>query len=146
LVHALAAICGIVLAVVVMGCMSISIGKFAATAVEAEEPFCQEGECSLAGCERDVYYPIPFAHPPNLEVTGLSGQYELLEQREDHFRIRGGSMPGTPTLQWKAKGVRAARATPCSPSPVSAPLTLSAPASSPALPPPTSPTPPPVSD
>jgi hypothetical protein len=73
----------------------------------------QEGKVSLgAHGEREVFYAVPFAGPPNLELeTPLGGVFamenvKLKEQKADHFTIQntGG---GRHELRWRAEGIRA---------------------------------------
>src|SRR5262249_4362379 len=55
-----------------LGCMSLSIGektyKSGCAEVTADNILVQTGETHLKSCgELDVFYPIPYAHTPNLE-------------------------------------------------------------------------------
>jgi hypothetical protein len=66
----------------------------------------QEGEISLAGGEeRDVFYPIPFASNPNLELSSSFNQCVIAEQKEDHFRVQNKSWHDM-EARWHAKGIR----------------------------------------
>ena len=92
--------------VVVLGCMSISIGKFSGT--EADGVFCQEGEVTMAAQElREVFYPVPYAHSPNLEVSSTFHDCKLVSQREGSFQVRNEAYHSV-TMSWKARGLRAA--------------------------------------
>src|ERR1700677_3056545 len=59
--------------------------------------------------ELDVFYPVPFVSPPNLQVESefASQTFVVLEQKADHFRVRNESSFGFPIkLTWNARGVR----------------------------------------
>jgi hypothetical protein len=116
---------GAVLMVIVLGCMNISIGSFRRS---EDGTFEQKGELRLAsGCEQDVYYPIPFAHTPNVELSGDVDNCFLVEQKEDHFRIRNPG-PFKCCPDWTARGVRCA---PPAPVVITAPPITALPAPSP---------------
>jgi hypothetical protein len=89
--------------------MSITFGGLSfGSRTEADGTFCQEGEIHvLKGDEQDVYYPAPYAGPPNLELTDNVDQCLVLEQKPDHFRVRNPG-PFESTLHWKARGLRVA--------------------------------------
>jgi hypothetical protein len=102
----------VALLLILLGCMSISIGKFSGTGsgctAEADGIFCQEGEATLAAGElREVYFPAPYAHLPNLEVSDTFHNCVLLHQREDSFSVRNDASYSV-TVSWKARGMRAA--------------------------------------
>jgi hypothetical protein len=118
------------LTLIILGCMSLSFGgrNYTTNFVDDEGVLCQEGCVTFRACEeRTVYYPIPYASPPNLDLKprGSFTDVTLLDQKADHFRIAwGGQFPpvGAQEVKWKAKGVRlcapcAAPATPGSPPP-----------------------------
>jgi hypothetical protein len=124
----------VLLTVVFLGCMSLSFGE--RTVVESKtQPDVLEQEGTMpfrGGAEQDVYYPIPYSHPPNLVVDAFS--CEVVEQKEDHFRVKfshhgvdGRSVP------WKARGVRYVPPAPVIPVP--APPPGLPPAPGPVLPP-----------
>jgi hypothetical protein len=82
-----------------------------------------------------VYYPVPYASPPNLEIHDSFHNCRILEQRADGFRI----VQDNPvlTFTWTARGVKSAPAAqPVAPASVA--VLPAAPASVPApvLPPP----------
>jgi hypothetical protein len=84
--------------------------------------FTQEGGATLpARCEQDVYYPVAFASPPNLEIEddGLFQRCEIIEQRADRFRVWNPTFLSR-SLSWTARGVQCAPAVP--PPPPSDPL------------------------
>jgi hypothetical protein len=96
-------------AVVVLGCMSISIGKFTGTTFTDDNgALCQSDEEVIRpGCEQDIYYPIPYASVPHLTLSNTPfDQVTLVEQREDRFRVRN-TGAFSHKITWKAKGVRA---------------------------------------
>jgi hypothetical protein len=68
----------------------------------------QQGKAAVAGEKPiDVYYPIPYASPPNLTVQG--DQIEIVEQKADHFQLKKkDSSPGAIEVQWLAQGLRSA--------------------------------------
>ena len=93
---------GVLLCVVVLGCMSISFGGKNLCCTDPQEPFEQKGEvCLDAQGEIDVYYPLPYVSPPNLTVEAESHKVVVLEQKPDHFRVGGFGK-----LTWVARGVR----------------------------------------
>ena len=99
---------------ILLGCMSISIGKFGGPAccTEPDGTFCQEGEVSVpANTVREVFYPVPYANRPNLEISDLFSHGELLDQKETSFKVRNASSFAV-TLSWKARGVRVISPTP----------------------------------
>lgn len=121
-VRAAAALSLAALAVIFLGCMSLSFGGRNYTTHPAEdEVLCQQGCISFRACdERTVYYPVPYASPPNLDVNSSCGDVALLDQKPDHFRVAWkGTGPtfGTDQVKWKAKGLRRCASTPapCAP-------------------------------
>lgn len=126
---------GVLLCLVVLGCMSISFGGKNVCCTDPAEPFEQKGElCLAAQGEIDVYYPVPYVSPPNLTVDGPAHKVLVLDQKPDHFRVAG-----TGKLTWVARGVRSGPTVvvPVAPSPP--PPALAGPA--PPLPPPPEPRP-----
>ncbi len=105
-------VAAIVLLLVLLGCMSISIGKFSGTGSgctnEADGIFCQEGEVTVPAQQvREVFYPAAYVHAPNLEVNDTFHDCVVVAQREDSFSVRNDAGHGV-TVSWKARGVRAA--------------------------------------
>ena len=97
------------LLVILLGCMSIEIGKFGSSGstTESDGTFCQEGEVTVSpGVIRDVYYPAPYVHVPNLEVSDTFHDCVLLTQREESFSVRNDSSHSV-TVSWKARGIKA---------------------------------------
>jgi hypothetical protein len=73
----------------------------------------QEGKISLGPHgEREVFYAVPFAGPPNLELeTPLGGVFgmdsvKLKEQKADHFTIQN-TDGNRREVRWRADGIRA---------------------------------------
>ena len=69
----------------------------------------QQGRGTIRGlAEEDVYFPVPYISPPNLELIGDSENVQLEYQRRDHFRIKNWSNNRhyVATFGWKAKGVK----------------------------------------
>ncbi len=123
---------GVLLCLVVLGCMSISFGGKNYCCTDPQEPLEQKGElCLEAQGEIDVYYPLPYASPPNLTVDGPLHRAVILEQKPDHFRVAGSGK-----LKWVARGVRASPpvVVPVAPSPP--PPALAGPPPAPVPPPP----------
>jgi hypothetical protein len=68
--------------------------------------FIQEGTTRLRPrSEQDVFYPVPYAHPPNLELGEDCDDCVILEQKEDHFRVKNQSF-FTANVGWQARGIR----------------------------------------
>jgi hypothetical protein len=112
-----------------LGCMSLSFGERSAEAPAPDcGPLVQKGEVTVpAGTEQDVYYPIPFASPPNLTIRDMIEECVVVDQKPDHFRIRnerklGVSVCGHVAVQWTARGLRAS----ANPAPASAALPVPA--------------------
>ena len=90
---------------IILGCMSLSIGE-RTTLPDDRLAYTQEGSAHVEiGQELDVYYPVPYASPPNLELKGL-GSYTIVDQQADHFRVHNnGSFLG---FDWTARGMKVA--------------------------------------
>jgi hypothetical protein len=68
--------------------------------------FIQKGQVHLKPwCEQDVFYAVPYAGPPNLELGNDCDDFEIIEQKADHFRIRNRGFFRT-AAEWTARGVR----------------------------------------
>ena len=90
------------------GCLSFSIGGNHSTHSN-EDPavLAQSGTVTIpAGPVHDVYYPIPYASPPNLELDDPLHACEIVEQKADHFRVRINGVAGSAAVKWNASGVR----------------------------------------
>jgi len=103
-------VAAIALLLIFLGCMNIEIGKFGSSSsgtTESDGTFCQEGEATIApGVIREVYYPVPYGHPPNLEVGDTFHYCQLVSERENSFSVRNDSTHSV-TVSWKARGLKA---------------------------------------
>jgi hypothetical protein len=121
------AVAASIMLAIIMGCMSLSMSIGCKTGPDGTT--CQEGKVSVEdGQELDVYYPIPYASPPNLEISGDSESYQIIEQKADHFRIRNQCVNRRYQWNWKARGSK------CPPG--AAPTVIVTPPSPPPVPPP----------
>src|SRR4051794_3354359 len=88
-----------------MGCLSFSFGG---RQQPAEDPsvLAQSGSVTVPkGQVKDVFYPVPYPSPPNLELDDSFHHYVVIDQQADHFRVRNDS--GAWDVKWTARGVRA---------------------------------------
>ena len=128
-----AAVAAAIIVGIFAGCMSLSIGGRTSHHVTSEAAsedgiFLQQGVARIKGSgDIDVFYPVAYQRPPNLELGEDSDHCEIVEQREDHFRVHNSS-PFKGEVQWKARGVRVSSAAATAP--------VSPPASPPPDPPP----------
>jgi hypothetical protein len=110
-----AAVAAATVALIFLGCMSISIG--CRTAEEAKScaddsgVLTQEGKVPLyVGGRQTIYYPIPYASPPNLELHDPHHYYDITEQKEGYFILCCSGFTGfwqeAQAVTWKARGVR----------------------------------------
>jgi hypothetical protein len=97
---------------IILGCMSFSLGgrtyQCQSTACHLADDglWTEKGETHLkVHGEQDVYYPVPFATTPNVELTSDFEHCAIVEQKPDHFRIRNTS-GSVVTANWQARGVR----------------------------------------
>jgi hypothetical protein len=94
-----------------LGCMSLSIGG--RTYEAGSNDLTSEAEMLVQGGdvrvrphgEQTVYYPIPYAHAPNLNLGEEADDCTILEQKEDCFRVRNTSFFAA-TIHWKARGMK----------------------------------------
>jgi hypothetical protein len=120
------AIAGSLVVLTFLGCMSLT---FQGRTVSVEngtcpEVICEKGKVHIAAnCIADVYYPHAFSTRPNLEFDDHHDCCELIEQREDGFRVRNQSSFGV-TMTWKARGVHTETPSPV----VGPPLVVATPA------------------
>jgi hypothetical protein len=109
-------------AIIVVGCMNISLGGHSAAVsvplAEEQGTFEQTGRLPVRTGPDPVcvFYAVPFASPPNLDVEDPSGQCDIIEQKENCFKVRfHANVTSSPqTLAWKARGTRASQ-TPATP-------------------------------
>ncbi len=98
-----AALAGGFTALIFLGCMCFNIGS----QFTIPETFEQEGQVTVpANCEMDVFYPIPYATPPNLTFENGHNDCFLVEQKNNHFRIFNKNVTKARTIDWKANGQR----------------------------------------
>ena len=106
-----------------LACMSLNIGGTADSSFREDTSGRQTGKLFVApGQEAVVYYPTPYASPPNLELddSRVQKSCQIVEQRPDGFRVR--NMSATPIdVGWQARGVKAT-ATASAPTPVQTPV------------------------
>jgi hypothetical protein len=104
------AVAGAAIGLILLGCMSISLdGRPIRIEHFTEDGItCHRGTVHVpANADADVYYPLPFASKPNLELTDPFGNCEIVLQREDCFRVHNTSCIST-TAKWKARGPKLA--------------------------------------
>ena len=67
----------------------------------------QDGKVTVGGHgEREVFYAVPFAGPPNLELHGFDENAVIFkEQKADHFTLQNKG-PFQQEVRWKADGIR----------------------------------------
>jgi hypothetical protein len=91
-----------------LGCMNFTFQGRTVSVENGASPgvSCQSGTAHLAGhaCA-DVYYPAAFATKPNLELEDSFDHCEIVEQREDGFRVRNRCFFSV-DIVWKARGTR----------------------------------------
>jgi hypothetical protein len=125
-----AIVAGAILVLIFLGCMNLSIGGRTYSTSDASPPedgvFAQEGTVHVkSDSDLDIYYPVPYQRPPNLVLKGETQTCEIVEQKEDHFRIhnpRGFQID----ITWKARGLRLAQA-PATSTPATSASTTSTP-------------------
>ena len=114
--RSLAVLAFMITLIIFLGCMSFNIGT---TVVEpaAGEVLVQTGKLQPTGeTEQDVFYPIPYASPPNLTIDDtFASDVVIVDQQPDHFRVR--FVKNKPLVrvfgvEWTAKGLRAAATKP----------------------------------
>jgi hypothetical protein len=92
-----------------LGCLALSIGgkhydHDCPTADVDRCVFQQYGNLRMGqGQELDVYYAVPYGATPNLEIKTEPGEFVILEQKPDHFRLRNTGFLGQ--ARWEARGV-----------------------------------------
>ena len=100
----------LLLAIAQTGCICLSFGGTSES--EDHATFVQTRKLVLQpGQELDVYYPVPYASPPNLEIEDTWRSCVVIDQKPDHFRIRSDSRFGQvfgEDVKWTARGIRAA--------------------------------------
>lgn len=103
-----------------LGCMSFSFGE-RTEVIRSPEPSAvadaaeQRGKVAVPGGEEiTVYYPVPYASPPNLVIRDPGGVCRVVEQKADCFRIVNSASltMGPYDVVWTARGVHASPAQP----------------------------------
>jgi hypothetical protein len=104
---------------IVAGCMSLNIGGNS----DENGALVQTGTVSVpANAELEVYYPVPYAGPPNLEIEDWHQDCVITEQKDNHFRIRNNHGSWSRNVSWKARGLRVPPAVIVNPPPQRDPL------------------------
>jgi len=127
-------LCSLFLLGIVLGCMSLSIGERHEVVASEDGISSQSGEVKVpGGQELDVYYPVPFASPPNLTVTSTWDDAVMVDQQADHFRVKN---PGafSERMRWEARGLKARPPAVVVPVPATSPATPSSPPTAPPMP------------
>src|SRR3954452_8045487 len=74
---------------IIFGCMTHNHYHTTEGVSAIDGTLTQAGEVSVSGgSEQVIFYPVPFASPPNLELGRDQEWCKLVEQRADGFRIR----------------------------------------------------------
>jgi hypothetical protein len=107
---------GALFVLILLGCMNFAIGN--RNWESRDSVLDQEGEIHLSpGAERDIYYPVPYANIPNLELTEdfhRDGVFDIVDQKEDHFRVRSKTWFQI-DMHWHARGVQVWNMPPAAP-------------------------------
>ncbi len=86
-----------------LGCLSI--GGRTEVVNRDDRSSTQSGKATIgAKREMDVYYPVPYAQTPNLELETSGDDCVIVEQKADHFRVKSTSHL-TRSVSWTARGV-----------------------------------------
>jgi hypothetical protein len=113
-----------VVLVIVMGCMSLSIGNRTVEAPPNEEGMlCQQGEAHVpANSAQFIRYPLPYPRKPNVEISCTFDDCLIAEEHEDGFLLRNPNCLSR-TVTWKARGIKCETppATPIAPPPPTLP-------------------------
>jgi len=91
--------------VIILGCMNIQLGGRTVLQEDSLTLTQQGSIAASSGQEVDVFYPVPYASPPNLVLEDFTHNYTVVDQKPDRFRLRNNG-PFTPTCEWTAHGVR----------------------------------------
>src|SRR5437763_13446789 len=91
---------------VMLGCMSFSFEGRKEIVNSTDISYAQSGELTLTcGQVIDVYYPVPYASPPNLTLKKSSDDCCVIDQKPDHFRVQN-NCGLTREVKWTARGMR----------------------------------------
>src|SRR5215831_12941331 len=100
-----------ILLVIFLGCMSFNIG-WPVAETGSEDVLVQKGTLHPTGMsEQDVFYPIPYASPPNLTFDEMfHHDFIVVDQQPDHFRVRfvkDRPLSNLLGVEWTTRGLRA---------------------------------------
>ena len=98
-----------ILLVIFLGCVSINIG-WPLGESGTEDVLVQKGTLHPSDFDQDVFYPIPYASPPNLTIDEpFHRDVLIVEQEADHFRVRYTKDKPLAIfgVEWTARGTRA---------------------------------------
>ncbi len=104
------------------GCLCLSFGGGCDGHCGGEHPesngvLTQKGSFAKpTGEPVTVYYPVPYASPPNLEIQDPLNKCHIIDQRADCFRIVQDG-PGMLNVNWTARGVKSISPSPALPTP-----------------------------
>jgi hypothetical protein len=101
----------------VLGCMNLNFGSTPMVElkpdVQLSDVRSQEGKILVQpGKEQVVYYIKPYSTPPNLELDDTTGVCDIVEQKENYFKVRFNpttGMPAVAAISWKARGAQTAQ-------------------------------------
>jgi hypothetical protein len=99
-----------ILLAIFLGCMSINIG-WPVAETGSEDVLVQKGTLHPTGMlEQDIFYPIPYASPPNLTFDEMfHHDFVVVDQQPDHFRVRfvkDRPLSNLLGVDWTAKGMK----------------------------------------
>ncbi len=106
-----ACLAAVLLGLTILGCMNFApFPSQVEIKTTADTPgmLAQDGKIpERPGKEQIVYYPVPYASPPNLTLTDNAKDCDIVEQKENYFRIRFlASAKPQQEVTWTARGVR----------------------------------------
>ena len=87
-------------------------GLRGSAAMDAMRPFLQSGTFnSEMGQQGQVNYPVPYASPPNVELSGNASRTIITECTTTGFKWKNNAEPSGPSwekgeVKWKSKGIR----------------------------------------
>ena len=127
--HIVIGVTGLLFLAISLGCMSLSFGG-RTEVVAPEGALTRQSDTIHLGPAQEifVYYPVPYATPPNLVVSDTWRDCRVVEQRPDGFRVKNMSSSAR-DMDWTARGTKALAAAVVVTSPPSQPTepTASAP-------------------
>jgi hypothetical protein len=92
--------------VVFLGCMSLNFGTRTEVIQHDDVSYMQTGTATVpGGQEVEVYYPVPYASPPNLVLSSDWDQCVVVQQKQDHFRVKNNRVFAT-ECKWTARGLK----------------------------------------